>query len=479
MNSDGHQGAARIVNSLIGGVFDEGLLLAGAIDPDVHESGRSYTGIEAKHHFDSYGVLGHPHTAENICTIVLRYLILARSFWRNGSVREASFFFGVATHFYLDGFICSPSVDEDAHSRGDREFTRTVLKIEKPESSIVKVSNRQAGCSQYALELTAFLRDHFGQTDPSILPQALGILAEMGRIVADDVSYSPEFQNQIVGCSNRCIEFAEQTKQKFQDKQNAGYIEFVKKRKSLLENGGNVFYYVNDILLNRRHQQSLRFWTFFRQRHLAAVPYYELNQEPKNVRRESVSAVSSIRRTLRDCSAEMSARVHRNDWYSPAAMQSCADRFYHFSNSACEHICKDINSFECQKIHDYQTAVRNQDNETVGNFLRQRELDLWESPAEREKAKSLAGDQVNRFLPWIITLPIGFVGSLLCLLIGFTWCLLVLVITLLSGMLLTFLMRKRLDLAYKWDALERLKKEIQCGQAHRQEKTVSKTDVSS
>ena len=204
MNSEGHQAAARIVNAHIVGVFDETYLMIGSIDPDTHESGCEYSDIESKHHFDSVGESGRLHTASDICTIVSRYVIVARNYWRQGSYGDAAFLFGVATHYYLDGFICSPSVDEDTHAWGDRVFSNKVLKMERTGSDIVRVSNKEVASSQYVNKLSTYLWNDFGTTDPDILPRAMGVLAEMGRIVADNIAYSVGFQNQVIRCSNRC-----------------------------------------------------------------------------------------------------------------------------------------------------------------------------------------------------------------------------------------------------------------------------------
>ena len=464
MNRFGHQAAARIVNSQIGGAFDEAYLMTGSTDPDTHESGYEYSDIESKHHFDSVGESGRLHTAADICTIVSRYVIAARSYWRQGSYGNAAFLFGVATHYYLDGFICSPSVDEDTHAWGDRVFSDKVLEMEQTGSGIVRVTNKEVASSQYVNELSAYLWNDFGTTDPDILPRALGILAEMGRIIADNIAYSVGFQNQVIRCSNRCIEVAEESQRKLQDKLNADYASFIATRKSLLNDEKNVFHYLNDLLLDRRHQIALRFAKFFHLQNLVAEPYYESWLKLKDIKRESDSVVSYIKKLPGDYSSRMLALGQGNDWYSPEAMASCAKGFSDFSNKVCSRICRDIDSFEPQLAHDYHTAVRNQDKEAVGNFLRRYESVLWESLSEREKAESLAGSRVDRFLPWILTLPIGLICSLLCLLSGVVCCLLALTITGLSGLLLSSLMGRRLDLAYKWEALEQLKQDIQYGQ---------------
>ena len=474
MNSEGHQTSARIVNAHIGGVFNEANLLAGAVDPDTHESGREYTGIESKHHFDISGN-GRFHTADDICKIVFSYSVLARTYWLSGNRNEASFIFGIATHYYLDGFICSPSADEEAHSRGDRVFRNKAVKLEKTGSGIVPVSSQKSGSARYAHELAALLQDHFGKTDPNDLPRALGVLAELGRIVTDNAPYPPEFEEKLKEILSQCRLDVKGTCQEVQNKVHNDYQHFTETRKELLRNFDNLFYYVNDILLDRKHNQTVLLWKFLHLKIPKHEPYYEIGPEIQNALHDSRKAMQTVQSQTRNSRSKIMASRPEDGWYSSNAISDCAERYADSVNQLAQQTENAIESMGNKVTQGYETTVRRQDKLAIGWFLSHYESRLWESSAERDKAESLAGDQVNRFLPWIITLPIGFIGSLLCLLIGVIWCLLALVVALLAGMLLTFLMRKRLDLAYKWEALERLKRDIQYGQGSSAEKIVPKT----
>ncbi len=182
MNSKGHTKAARLVNTATGGVFDQTLLELGAVDPDKNESGFSYTGKEAKHHHDDQPEgLGRTHDERDITEVVSAHCLEARRYWLDGKLQAASFEFGVATHYLLDGLICSPSIDVNRHAEGDRLFTLAFLGYVPAEIAPLDRSGYGRAFVQSQLDS---LQSYWGKTDLASVDEAYAALVHLARAIA-------------------------------------------------------------------------------------------------------------------------------------------------------------------------------------------------------------------------------------------------------------------------------------------------------
>ena len=181
MNSKGHTRAARLVNTAAGGVFDQALLELGAVDPDKTESGFSYAGKEAKHHHaDGPEGLGQAHDERDITEVVTARFVEARRYWIEGKLQAASFEFGVATHYLLDGLICSPSIDAGRHAEGDRLFTLAFLGHVPVE--IAPMDHRGYGRAFVESQLKT-LQAYWGKNDLGSVDTSYAALVQIARAV--------------------------------------------------------------------------------------------------------------------------------------------------------------------------------------------------------------------------------------------------------------------------------------------------------
>lgn len=176
MNSTGHKRVVELVNSQLTIKLPDEKLLAGSIDPDVSIYD-SYTGIESKHHYDEGTGRGRPHTARDIQKIVYQRCLIARQHWLSNDRNRAAFHFGVATHYYMDGFICSPSIDENGHRQGDYQFTKTVAKTTAPA---VNVTSFEINTNDVVKQIQK-LSSSFGENDTGIVKNALEVLITIGE----------------------------------------------------------------------------------------------------------------------------------------------------------------------------------------------------------------------------------------------------------------------------------------------------------
>lgn len=191
VNSQGHRLAAKLVNESLGGPFPEESLLAGSVDPDRPTNGRTYQGIYSKHHYDlCIGGTSRYHGEDTVMQIVLETALAARRFWIEGKHDSSAFEFGVATHFLLDGLICSPSVDADVHSFGDRAFAQKASDVRLP--TISRADDSLYGIS-FLMDVVESIEDCFGETDPDHLVEACTALAQIGKaVVAPEIPMQME-----------------------------------------------------------------------------------------------------------------------------------------------------------------------------------------------------------------------------------------------------------------------------------------------
>jgi len=183
MNSNGHKQLARLVNRQLVNEFPCAMLLEGSVDPDVAKYS-SYTGDEAKHHFDDGHLSsGRLHTQDHILRITVRRCREARKQWLDGCYDRAALDFGVMTHYFMDGFICSPSVDEDLHRRGDSSFARALKSLRPLDGQ--RLPEDGFGLHYVQAQLGKHTT-HFGETDPAIIQNAYRVLVCVGLAVTDD-----------------------------------------------------------------------------------------------------------------------------------------------------------------------------------------------------------------------------------------------------------------------------------------------------
>ena len=168
----------ELVNSRLGNKLPINELLAGSVDPDqaVYDS---YTGIESKHHHDEgRDSSGRPHTRDDIQRIVYFRCLLARKHWLADDSQNAAFQFGVATHFYMDGFISSPSVNEVEHRKGDAQFAKAVRDVD--ELHVMALAEYDV---HFVSGQIRKLSNSFGTNDTRIVKDAIEVLAAIGRAV--------------------------------------------------------------------------------------------------------------------------------------------------------------------------------------------------------------------------------------------------------------------------------------------------------
>lgn len=146
-----------------------------------------------------------PHASGNIQQIVYNRCASARRHWLAKDRRNAAFHFGVATHFYMDGLICSPSVNEFRHESGDREFAQAVTKAIAPYVTVppeVRVDHIVGEIRK--------LSSSFGKNDLRIVANALGVLITLGHAVtapAVPQSFSTNLERLAITFSQRLREF--------------------------------------------------------------------------------------------------------------------------------------------------------------------------------------------------------------------------------------------------------------------------------
>jgi hypothetical protein len=186
MNTDGHERIAELVNWGIGKAFPEAELKAGSSDPDTKQCGRSYVGPLSKHHYDPGGSeSGRYHGTDTIAAIVIHRCRAARSCWLANRRRAAAFEFGVATHFFMDGLICSPSVDDPVHTAGDLHFARATRHL---MADPVNRPDEREFCAAYLNAQLGAAAGHFGRTDPADVKFAYVMLVRLGyAVTAPDV----------------------------------------------------------------------------------------------------------------------------------------------------------------------------------------------------------------------------------------------------------------------------------------------------
>jgi hypothetical protein len=177
MNEHGHMAIAKIVNSQIGGRFLEQDLLRGSTDPDKGEV-RSYRGDEYKHHFDNQSFGASRKDANDICRVVWFHALNARRYWLSGGADWSAFYFGVATHFLMDGLIVSPSVDTEQHARSDRAFAARAKKLKARRPNVDAEVDRVA-----AEQSLLNLMPSFGRNDPGSTDGAVQTLTTMALAV--------------------------------------------------------------------------------------------------------------------------------------------------------------------------------------------------------------------------------------------------------------------------------------------------------
>lgn len=181
MNSDGHTRLAALVNEALSETFLDVELADGSVDPDTNGSGRSYRGDLSKHHHDPGGSgNGRYHGSDTIVRIVREFCKIARTHWLLNHRPESSFEFGVATHYFMDGFICSPSVSEDRHAEGDARFARAVARL---APNPVPRPDERAFSSRFLDSQLVAIAGFFGSTDTEVIPKAYEVLVRLGYAV--------------------------------------------------------------------------------------------------------------------------------------------------------------------------------------------------------------------------------------------------------------------------------------------------------
>ena len=181
MDAGGHERIAELVNWALSGPFPEIELKAGSTDPDTCNSGRAYVGEWSKHHFDPGGPdTGRYHGADTIRNIMVECCAHARRHWLSNQRTAAAFEFGVGTHFFMDGFICSPSVNQDVHQRGDYEFGRAARQM---MAAPVQRPPEEEFCLQYIDVRVRTVAAHFGNTAPVDVAVAYNTLVHLGYAV--------------------------------------------------------------------------------------------------------------------------------------------------------------------------------------------------------------------------------------------------------------------------------------------------------
>ena len=181
MHTDGHERIAELVNWALSEAFPWEDLKAGSTDPDTKLLGVGYVGDLSKHHYDPGGPgTGRYHGADTISDVVVRGCKIARDHWLAKETTVAAFKFGVATHFFMDGFICSPSVDKNRHQRGDYAFGRAVNRLIPKR---VEPSRDEEYCRAYLAKQIYAVQDRFGQTNDRDIEVAYQTLVRLGQAV--------------------------------------------------------------------------------------------------------------------------------------------------------------------------------------------------------------------------------------------------------------------------------------------------------
>ena len=193
MNTDGHERLAELVNDALPNAMPLAALRTGAIDPDTKQSGYHYTGILSKHHFDAQGLGSHRyHGSDTIIQIVVSFCANARRYWLVGAQGDAAFAFGVASHYLVDGFICSPSVNEEIHATGDREFAHAARHL--VPGNVPAPDDRRFG-NRFLEEEVRADSGCFGRTNPADLAVAYRTLVELGEAITASI-VPPELQQR-------------------------------------------------------------------------------------------------------------------------------------------------------------------------------------------------------------------------------------------------------------------------------------------
>jgi len=180
MNGEAHKLVALRINQKLKNRFPVAQLLQGSVDPDEKKYG-IYRGDEYKHHFDNKSLGSSRNDEEVICRVVWNRVYNARQAWLAGKKDRAAFHYGVATHFFMDGLIVSPSVNELQHEKGDRDFSRDVKRWKGLQMSAPEVAGRSL-----AVQALRQSRRYFGCNNSKVIGEAAQLLFTLGSAVTED-----------------------------------------------------------------------------------------------------------------------------------------------------------------------------------------------------------------------------------------------------------------------------------------------------
>lgn len=459
MNAEAHCSAVILINEKLGHPFPYEELTEGAQAPDYPKGAKIKFNetFERKHHFDNIANNGTLHAEDEITEVVLKYLHKSRKSWIADQRGDAAYYFGIASHYYLDAFIISTTVDPERHRIGDYSLGAAVTKLNRNRSlSLDPTIQTQEPSDAYVKNLLLHYRAEFGKNNSNIMQSVLLDLGYLALAVIDPrfvptsltrtlASYLSKYKQQLDNISKQhkityrtvcdnLAQFKEERLLWLQDPVNSIGIALKWVAQSCT--------YEEKALLSLPEKEKV--FTF------SKVPSLredlEFQTDTDNIIRARETVLSDM------------GYIYVNEvWFS----RKRADQIAELHKDTASHITQthllEISTHSDTLSKDYITTVGKQNADAIKNIFLNHFSMLWSSNQSEERASRLAKNPFNVYYNFIIAIPISIVSIILSYLISPLATAIVSIVSLVILIWQTCLVTHKKSEAVRWKVLQRAK----------------------